>query len=179
MRAKGFDLLILCCFTLMLSGCGVLLAESELIGAGGGSPRQVVESFLEDLDAALNDPELTNLEVRRGWAERLASHFAPSERVDQRAALGMMLARFAHGAANPAVGAYATLEVTFSGTEVIEQHDGRALVRVVDGQLVLRFYNAEGELLRERTGGLVDLIGEQRGGLPTLQVGGNWFMTEG
>ncbi|PDW00803.1 hypothetical protein CJ255_20195 [Candidatus Viridilinea mediisalina] len=156
-----------------------MLTASELVGAGGGSPHQVVESFLEDLNAALNDPALTDIEVRRGWAERLASHFAPSERVDQRAALGLMLARFAHGAANPAVGAYATLEVSFSGTEVIERHEDRALVRVVDGQLILRFYNAEGDLLRERTGGLIDLIGEQRGALPTLQVGGSWFMTEG
>ncbi|RRR75238.1 MAG: hypothetical protein EI684_05225 [Candidatus Viridilinea halotolerans] len=170
---------ILFAIPLLLSACGSVLSVNELVGAGGGSPRQVVESFLEDLNAALTDPELATPEARRAWAERLASHFAPSERVDQRNAMAAMLARFAASAASPAVGAYATLELTFSGTEIIEQHDGRALVRVVDGQFVLRFYNANGDLIRERSGGLIDLIGAQRDGLPTLQVGENWFMTEG
>jgi hypothetical protein len=162
-----------------LGGCGASVSEADLAGAGGGSPRQVVESFLEDLNMALGDAELATPEVRRAWAERLSSHFAPSERADQRVALSAMLARFADGAASPAVGASATLEVSFSGTELIEQREGRALVRVVDGLLTLRFYDEDGELLRERTGGLIELIGENRGGLPTLQVGGSWFMTEG
>jgi hypothetical protein len=178
-RAICYRLVAMLVVLLALSGCAAGAAEADLAGAGGGSPRQVVESFLEDLSAALGDPELAEPEVRRAWAERLASHFAPSERADQRAALGEMLARFAASAASPAVGARATLELSFSGTELIEQREGRALVRVVDGQLILRFYDADDELLRERTGGLLELIDERRGGLPTLQVGGSWFMTEG
>ncbi len=164
---------------LLLVGCGPEPAVEELAGAGGSSPQAVVESFLEDLNRALAAPQLADADVRRAWAERLAGHFAPSERADQRLAFTAMLGDFAASAASPAVGSKATLEVTFTGTEIIEQGDGRALVRVVDGVLTLRFLDADGEVLRERAGGLTDLIGQTSGGLPTLQVGGSWFMTEG
>ncbi|NTU85214.1 MAG: hypothetical protein HGA45_38640 [Chloroflexales bacterium] len=170
-------------FTLLLAlalvGCGAEPTEQELAGAGGSSPRAVVESFLEDLNLAMADPELAQPNARRVWAERLAGHFAPSERADQRAAIGEMLAGFAASTASPAVGSKATLEITYSGTELIEQQGGRALVRVVNGVLTLRFLDDEGEVLRERTGGLTEVIGQASGGLPTLQVGGSWFMTEG
>jgi hypothetical protein len=175
----GYRLAAVLVLLLLLSACGAVVSNAELVGSGGASPRQVVESFLEDLNAALGDPDLAEPEVRRAWAERLSSHFTPSERADQRAALGAMLARFVASTADPVVGTRATLELSFSGTELIEQGEGRALVRVVDGQLILRFYDADDEILRERTGGLLELIGERRGGLPTLQVGGSWFMTEG
>ena len=165
--------------TLLLSGCGEVITESDLIGTGGGSPRQVVESFLEDLNSALNDPELTSVEVRQAWAERLSGHFTPSERDDQQAILGDMLRRFVISTTNPALGARATLEVSFSVTELVEQQEERALVRVVDGLLTLRFYSERGELLRERSNSLSTLIGLTGDRLPTQRVGGRWFMTEG
>lgn len=163
---------------LVLTGCAEAPPEDEILGVGGSTPRQVVEAFLEDLNEALAAP-LANPEVRRSWAERLAGHFAPSERADQRAALATMLADAAASTASPAVGSKATLEVSFARTEVIEQGDGEALVRVVDGLITLRFLDESGEVLRERTGGLTELLGQTSGGLPTLQVGGSWFLTEG
>ncbi|MEI8165903.1 MAG: DUF3579 domain-containing protein [Chloroflexales bacterium] len=113
------------------------------------------------------------------WAERLAGHFAPSERADQRAALAVMLDGFATSIANPISGSKASLQIAYSGTELIEQQDERALVRVVDGVFTLRFFDDQGEMLRERTGGLTGVLGQANGGLPTLQVAGSWFMTEG
>lgn len=163
---------------LALAGCGAEPPEEELAGAGGSSPQAVVESFLEDLNQALAAP-LAEPAVRRAWAERLAGHFAPSERADQRIAMGGMLADFAASAASPAVGSKATLEVSWTRIDLLEQTGERALVRVVDGILTLRFLDQDGQLVRERTGGLTEVLGQASGGLPTLQVGGSWFMTEG
>ncbi len=171
--------LLILAAALLLAGCATEPADEELAGAGGSSPQAVVESFLEDLNRALAAAQLDQPSVRRAWAERLAGHFAPSERADQRVAMAAMLADFAAGAASPAVGDRAALEVTWTRIDLLEQDGDRALVRVVDGVLTLRFLDAQGELLRERTAGLTDVIGQASGGLPTLQVGGSWFMTEG
>lgn len=167
------------CLALSMAACGAEPAEQELAGAGGSSPQAVVESFLEDLNRALNAPQLAEPAVRRAWAERLAGHFAPSERADQRVAMSEMLAGFAATAASPAVGSRATLEVSFTATELIEQGDGRALVRIIDGVMTLRFLNDLGEVVRERTSGITEVIGQESGGLPVLQVGTSWFLTEG
>jgi hypothetical protein len=175
---------VVCCLwsvvilVLLLAGCGAEPAADELAGAGGSSPQAVVESFLEDLNSALATP-LATPDARRVWAERLAGHFAPSERADQRVAMASMLADFATGATSPAVGTRATLEVTWTRMELRSLEGDRALVRVVDGVLVLRFLDADGNVLRERSGGLTDMIGQASGGLPTLRVGGSWFLTEG
>jgi hypothetical protein len=177
-RPWSFVPALLAALLLLLAGCGAEPATSELVGAGGSSPQAVVESFLEDLNQALAAP-LATPDVRRAWAERLAGHFAPSERADQRTAMATMLANFATSAASPAVGTRATLEVTWARMELRSLEGDRALVRVVDGVLVLRFLDADGTVLRERTGGLTDLIGQASGGLPALRVGGSWYLTEG
>lgn len=174
---KRLVLLLLLVFG--VAGCTAEPSPQDLIGAGGSTPNDVVESFLEDLNQALRDPSLADSGARRAWAERLASHFAPSERTDQRLVMSEMLAGFAASAANPAVGSRATLELSFTGTEIIRQSEGRALVRVVDGVLTLRFLDAEGLVLRTRTAGLTEVIGQTSGGLPTIQVGSGWFLTEG
>lgn len=163
---------------LLLAGCGAEPAAEELIGVGGGSPQQVVESFLEDLNEALSD-QLDDPDVRRAWAERLASHFAPSERADQRASMATMLAGFAASAASPAVGSRATLELSWTRIDLVGQDGERARVRVVDGVMTLRFLNEEGEVIRERSAGITDVIGQEGGWLPALRVGTSWFMTEG
>ncbi len=163
----------------LLAGCTSTPTSQELSGAGGASPQAVVESFLEDLNQALAAPDLADPAARRVWAERLASHFAPSERADQRIAMATMLAKFADSMASPAIGSRATLELTFSGTEVINQDEGRALVRIIDGLIVLRFLDANGEVLRERSAGISEVIGQLSGGLPVLQVGTSWYITEG
>lgn len=164
---------------LLLAGCAAAPAEQELAGAGSPTPQGAVESFLAVLNEALADPRLGQAEARRAWSERLASYFAPSERADQRAAMGEMLAAFADSASRPAFGSRVQLEVTYSGIEIISRSGDEALVRVVDGVFALRWLDDGGEVLRERSGGLTEVIGQASGGLPVLRVGGSWFMTEG
>lgn len=174
LRALAVGLLVL-----LVAGCAAAPSADEIAGAGGSSPQAVVSSFLEDLNGALAASDLAEPAAQRIWAERLAGHFAPSERADQRAAMAEMLAGFAASTVTPAVGSRATLDLSWTRIDLIEQRGERALVRVVNGVLTLRFLNAEGEVLRERTSGLTEVIGQSSGGLPTLQVGGGWFLTEG
>jgi hypothetical protein len=171
-------LLLALLLALGLTACAAEPVEQELAGTGNSTAQGIVESFLDDLNTALADPALGSQAGRRSWAERLAGHFAPSERADQRAAMGAMLAAYADTAARPAVGSKVSLQVGFSHVELITSSGDEALVRVVDGAIVLRWLNDDGEVLRERTGALTELIGEERGGLPVLRVGGRWFMTE-
>ena len=160
---------------LLLTACA---AEPAVGGDGSPTPEAAVLSFIEDLNIALKSPTLADPVARRGLAERLASRFAPSERADQRAVLGQMLADFADSAARPIVGSKVQLEVTYSGTEIITSSGDEALIGVRDGLLTLRWLDASGELLRERSRALTDVLGETRGGLPVLRVGSSWYMTE-
>jgi hypothetical protein len=169
----------------LLAGLALTLAAcaapdaADSAGGGGPTPGGVVESFIEDFNQALQDPRLADSAARRGWAERLAGYFAPSERIDQRAAFNEMLYTFASTAQNPVVGSKVAMAITYTRVELISSGGDRALVRVVDGSFDLRWFDQKGEVLRERTGGLTEVIGQQSGGLPVLRVGGLWFLTEG
>jgi hypothetical protein len=177
-RLRAAHLLFALLVALGLTACAAEPVEQELAGTGNSTAQGIVESFLEDLNEALADPALAEPAARRSWAERLAGHFAPSERADQRVAMAEMLAAYADTAARPAVGSKVSLEVSYSHAELIELSGDEALIRVVDGAITLRWLDESGEVVRERTGGLTELIGEERGGLPVLRVGGRWFMTE-
>lgn len=174
-------LLLLLSLLLITAGCAVApdATIDESAGRGGSSPEQVVESFVEDLNKALADKNLAEASVRRSWAERLASYFAPSERIDQRTAMGEMLAGFVDGAQRPVVGSTLSLSITFTRIELLSRSDDKALVAIVDGTLLARWRDDKGELLRERSAGLMDVIGQTSGGLPVLRVGSQWFLTEG
>ncbi|MBX0327121.1 hypothetical protein K2Z83_05420 [Oscillochloris sp. ZM17-4] len=164
---------------LALAGCAAPAGlASDSASGGGPTPEGVVESFIEDLNSALRDPSLGNVEARRGWAERLAGYFAPGERVDQRAAFSDTLAGFADTSTSPVVGTKATLEITYSRAELLSRSGDEALVRVVDGAFNLRWLDDTGEVLRERTGSLAEVIGQKDDGLPVIEVGGLWFLTE-
>ncbi len=178
MRWYRFRLLpALLAVLLLLPACGAGLSEEDLVGRGGPTPQAVVESFLTTLNEALQ-ANLTDETARRGWAERLASYFAPSERADQRLVFSRMLATHAQSAARPVYGTMVMVQITFTGTEVIERKDDRAVVRVVDGQVTLQWLDGEGQVVRERTSALATLMGGTEG-LPVLRVGGSWFITEG
>ncbi len=166
---------------LTLAGCAAPPVDSgddAVVGVGRSSPEAAVDGFLEDLNRAMQDPSLASAEKRRGWAERLAGYFAPGERIDQRAAFIDMLAGFADTAQNPVIGTRAALAITYTRVELISREGDEALVRVVDGAFDLRWLDAQGEILRERTGGLTEIIGQTSGGLPVLRVDGLWFLTE-
>lgn len=160
-----------------LSGC---TAEVEAEASRGGiTPTDVVESFIESLNKALADPSLGNPGTRSRWAEQLASYFAPSERRDQRVAMNTMLAGFADSASRAVVGTRVSMIISFTRAEVASSTDNEAIVRLVDGVITLRWLDENGEVLRERTGSLMDVIGGGAEGLPVLRVDGLWFMTEG
>lgn len=162
---------------LLLPACGSELSEEDLVGRGGPTPQAAVESFLATLNEALQ-ADLADETARRGWAERLASYFAPSERADQRIVFSRMLAAYVQSAARPVYGSTATVQITYTGTEVIERQGDRAVVRVVDGQVTLQWLDGEGQVVRERTSALTALMGQTEG-FPVLRVGGSWFITEG
>lgn len=174
--ARGFALAL--CVLLLLAGCAASEDEAELGGAGNPTPQGIVESFLENLNTALKDPNLADPTTRRGLAELLASRFAPSERADQRAVMNSMLAEFAENAASPAVGTRVVLEVSYSSTTILSQDGDEALIGLEEGIITLRWLDDSGEVLRERTRALTEVLGETRGGLPVLRVGSNWYMTE-
>lgn len=164
--------------SLLLAACGPA-TEASTVGLGGSSPEAVVEDFVEDLNAALQDAQLAAPDVRRSWAERLSSYFAPSERADQRVAMREMLDGFLASSRRPVVGERLSFALTHNGMERISSSADEALVRVVDGVIVLRWLAADGQVLRERTGSLMGVLGQTSGGLPVLRVNGVWFLTEG
>jgi hypothetical protein len=168
-------------FILALAGCAAPTSDSAAdtnIGVGRSSPEAAVDGFLEDLNRALQAPTLGDTATRRSWAERLAGYFAPGERIDQRAAFIDMLAGFADTTQHPVVGSKATLAITYSRVELLSRDGDQAMVRVVDGSFELRWLNEKGEVVRERTGGLTEVLGQKSGGLPVLRVDGLWFLTE-
>ncbi|MEI8306495.1 MAG: hypothetical protein WCF99_05460 [Chloroflexales bacterium] len=164
---------------LTLAGCAAPdgLADTN-IGVGRSSPEAAVDGFLEDLNHALQALNLSDVATRRSWAERLAGYFAPGERIDQRAAFLDMLAGFADTAQHPVVGSKAVLAITYSRVELLSRDGDRAMVRVVDGSFDLRWLNEKGDVIRERTGSLTDVIGQTSGGLPVLRVDKLWFLTD-
>lgn len=161
----------------LLSSCGAAVLEED-IGLGGITPEAVVESFLEDLNAALAEPDLGVAAVRQAWANRLASYFAPGERADQRLALREMLDGFASANARPARGQRAELVITYDRIRALRTDELTAQVEVVNAVITVRWLDANGEVLLERSGALLRLIGREARGLPVVRVEGRWYLTE-
>lgn len=168
----------------ILPACSEFAASptNEIIGVGGSSPEAVTESFFEDFNLALSDPDLDKDETRRSWSERLASYFAPAERIDQRIALGQMLAKFDASQHQLEEGQHLVFEVSFTAVEVVERADDQARVRLIDGKLhvrrVLEHDDGNLEILREQERPLMETIGQTSGTIPVLRVNGLWFLTE-
>ncbi|WP_298817593.1 hypothetical protein [Chloroflexus sp.] len=161
----------------LLTGCGAAALEED-VGLGGVTPEAVVESFLEDLNTALADPELNVAVARQVWANRLASYFAPGERADQRLAMRELLDGFAGANTRPARGQRAEVVITYDRAGVVRSDDLTALVEVVNAVITVRWRDANGEVLLERSSGLLELIGREASGLPVIRVEGRWYLTE-
>ncbi len=160
-----------------LGGCGAV-ALDENVGLGGVTPEAVVESFLEDINAALADPALNEAATRQMWANRLASYFAPGERVDQRQAMREMLDGFANANTRPARGSRAEVTISYDRTRSLRADDRTALVEIANAVITVRWRDNEGNLLLERNGALLRLIGREESGLPVIRVDGRWYLTE-
>lgn len=161
----------------LLGGCSAATLD-ENIGLGGVTPEAVVESFLEDMNAALADPALNEAATRQMWANRLASYFAPGERADQRQVMREMLDGFASANTRPARGSRAEVTISYDRTRVLRADDRTALVEIVNAVMTVRWRDNEGNLLLERNGALLRLIGREESGLPVIRVDGRWYLTE-
>ncbi len=176
---------VLLLWTLLVGGlgaCGISVEGDEEIGNGSHSPQIVAERFFDDLNLALQEPDLVEPETRRIWAERLASHFAPSERPNQRNAFNQTLRTFSYNLTQLAENEQLTVEIMYTAIEVVEQNDELATVRLVDGELWLQKFrlNADNrrEILLDQRRPLTDVIGLESGVFPVLRVNERWFMTE-
>ncbi len=161
----------------LLAGCGAAALEEDL-GLGGVTPEATVESFFEDLNAALADPTLSEPATRRHWANRLASYFAPSERADQRMAMREMLDGFANNNARPARGSRAEVSISYDRVNVLRSDNSSALVNLVNAVITVRWRDDSDEIVLERSGALLQLIGRDEQGLPVIRVDGRWYLTE-
>lgn len=177
--------MLLCLLLLLLVvlpvGCGVPV-EIEQEDTGGETPREVVGHFLDNLNQALQDPNLEQPKVREVWALQLASHFAPSERANQRLALEDMLTRFATSLSALGEDEQLTIEIRYESIRLDEQHGNRGSVYIVDGWLNLRQVhvaeNGRKTVRRDQGGPLLEVIGLKSKVLPVLRVNGRWFLTE-
>lgn len=167
----------------LLAACAAVPSiEQDASSLGGTTPEEAAAGFFQSFNEALQDPALTELETRRIWAERLASYFAPSERVDQRYVLQQMLANFAAGMEQLEADQRMTLEVSYSALQVMDESSQRATVRLVDGTLRFRRVRVTEDdrriVLLDQQRPLAQTLGLQQGTLPLVQVNGRWFLTE-
>ncbi|NJN65649.1 MAG: hypothetical protein HC884_02495 [Chloroflexaceae bacterium] len=165
------------------AGCGMPLeVEEDPILTGGNTPESVVDNFLRDLNSALKDPFITERETRQLWERQIAGHFAPSERLDQREAIALMLANFATGMANLAEDQTLTVEIRYEGVRLIEQQGHTARVQIVDGWLSLRQYrlveNGKRVVQRDQGRPLSEILGQKDQIIPVRRIDGQWFITE-
>lgn len=162
-------------------GCGVPV-EIEQESAGGETPQEVAGHFLDDLNRALQDPNIQRAKVREVWSIQLASHFTPSERANQRLAFEDMLSTFATSLAALDESEHLTIEVRYESIRLDEQHGSRGSVHIVDGWLNLRQVhvaeNGKKTVQRDQGGPLPEVIGLESQVLPVLRVNGRWFLTE-
>lgn len=174
----GYALMV--CF---LVGCAAAPATDEAGVGGGFSPEAVTESFFEDLQRALRDPNLQQEEARSFWAERLAGYFAPAERDTQRVALRRALASFASGLRQLADDETAIFELR--GLQPVEKvaDDGeRALVRLPSASIsmtLVRTTERGSFVFYEQTIGLSQVIGRSDSTVPLVKIDGRWYLTEG
>ncbi len=167
----------------LLVGCTVApVAEEEMVG-GGFSPESVTESFFEDLQRALRDPNLQQEEARSFWAERLAGYFAPAERDTQRVALRRALASFASGLRQLADDETAIFELRgLQPTEKVADDGERALVRLPSASISLTLVRTTERgsfVFYEQTIGLSQVIGRSDSTVPLVKIDGRWYLTEG
>lgn len=184
LRFRRYAICFLFCLilSLLLAGCvGAVDPAQELLVGGGSSPEDVTESFFEDLNAALQDVELVDEDIRRSWTERLASRFAPSERASRRSQLGQMLADYALVRENDDNERY-QIEIVYTGVALISRDNDRANVRLVNGKLRLTRYreDASGDaaILSEQERSLSEVIGLHDDVFPVIRVEQRWFLTE-
>ncbi|HEU4325822.1 MAG TPA: hypothetical protein VFS21_21970 [Roseiflexaceae bacterium] len=156
--------------------------EPPLNEIGSSRPDVAVQGFFQELGQALRDRQLPDPDVRERWVERLASYFAPNERDAQRDALDAALSAFASGLAQ--LTAEQTLTFEINGTNdsgnfvIVASDERRALVRV--SNVTIHVVIARSNIIdMDQEVPLEKIIDRSDGTVPTLNVGGRWYLTEG
>ncbi len=176
-------LLWLALVALVLVACGVPVETDQPdLEAGGQTPQAVMTSFFNDLNQALQDPQIVEPETRDFWAARLANYFAPSERLSQRMAIAYMLANVADDQRQLADDHVLTIEILFSSIELVEERGDHAIVHIVDGWVRLREVqinsNGRQNVIRDQRRSFREVLGLTSDELAVLRVNNRWFMTE-
>ncbi|GAB4198374.1 MAG: hypothetical protein OHK0022_17640 [Roseiflexaceae bacterium] len=168
----------------LLAGCqaGGTPVDQAVSEIGSSRPDVAVQGFFQELGQALRDRQLTDEEVRARWVERLASYFAPNEREAQRDALDEALSAFANGLSQLTADQVLTFEINGaneSGNFVIVASDERrALVRVSNVTIHVLIARSNTVDMDQEVP-LEKIIDRSDGTIPTLNVGGRWYLTEG
>lgn len=178
--------LLLLILFLCLTACSVPGTEQpatpEDVGNRANAPESAVSGFFEDLEAALKDPGLVREEVRDRWVERLAAYFAPNERDDQRILLNESLASFAGDRAQLAEDETMSIEISFDTPRSISIEGDRALVELPNAMIymeIARLTERGAVPIYEQPIELGRVIGRTDGAVPTVRIGGYWYLTEG
>jgi hypothetical protein len=170
-----------------LSGCGQVSETPTPAAAessGVNNPEPVVESFFEDLGAALNDPQLAQTDRRAYWVEQLAGYFAPNERDDQRLALREALGSFAEDLTRLESGEALTIEMHgfAQGRKSLSDDGLRATVELPDATITMLITQASDRgpiTIYEQPIALSQVIGSSDNSVPLVRIGGRWYLTEG
>jgi hypothetical protein len=164
---------------LLLAGCGVGDSPADSDRAFGDiSPQAVMQSFLEELNKAISDPQLADSTIRRRYVDRLASYFAPNERDDQRTALGDALGQLVAGQRQRTSEERRplTLKLSVERVEKVSGDADRALVRPINARLVVVYLTDRGPEEGESIA-LEQLIGGAE--IPVVRIGDRWFLSAG
>jgi hypothetical protein len=171
----------------LLGSCGTLGQQradtsQQQTGEGGLTPESVTKGFFADLGQALKDPALANEDARATWVERLAGYFAPNERDSQRVILSDALASFASDRSQLAPDEALTLEIRFDEPRRVSEDGDRVLVQLPNASLFMqisRITDRGAQPYYEQPISLDRIIGRSDGSVPTIRIGGRWFLTEG
>ncbi|MCU0495523.1 MAG: hypothetical protein MUD01_28365 [Chloroflexaceae bacterium] len=165
----------------VLVACGPVDPGQDPVG-GGDSPTLAAEGFFQEMNKALQSPDLSNLDGRGRLAQRMAAYFPPRERGQARDTIQRTLATF-YGRQARQDNRRMVFEIIYSNVALVERNGDRALVRLEEGKVRLRIYgpgaNGSEALLSEQVRPLSEVLGVQSDTFPTVFVNGRWFLTDG
>ncbi len=165
--------------SLLVVGC--LPVEQSSAPKGADTPAAAVAGFFATLNEALEDPTLDQFDTRRRYAEQMAAHFTPSERVMYRQSLQEMLAIFAEGKADLPPDQELTVTLEYDDLDVQPISEREAHVRLIGGSLRYRIVavapNGFREVLLDQQHTLTEVLGLESSVLPTLALEDRWYLT--
>jgi hypothetical protein len=159
-----------------------LPAQPEI---GQITPDVAAKYFFRDLAEALRDPNLADRETRIRWAERLTGYFAPNERDIQQEVIGRALTDLVIGLKADQKLSLELLpdDPNAPNTKVVFDDGQRAIVQLQDDvrlRLVVSQVTDQGESpVIEEEIGIGELLGNPYNAVPVINMGGDWFLTEG